>query len=301
MVSIRALVLSDTHIDAFPNVANFPPVDVVLHCGDLTKIGGLGNYKRAIADLKAIKAELKLVIPGNHDVSLDPKWWAKSLRVDEDEPNNSDDPDEPKKALAMWKAAEADAIHLLDEGLHRFTLKDGRSFTIYASPYTPAFCNWAFDYRYPEDRFNPTTEQGAATNAPNPIPDNTKIGIVMTHGPPHIVDPSYMLDCNGQGGHCGCDRLWRAIQRARPRLHCFGHLHEGHGCQTVTWKADGSTRLEDVHVDSWDLDFAQGNSKPICAKDVNGSDKTWLLNAAIKNDGDGPDNWPWIVDLELKS
>jgi len=65
------LILSDTHDDAFPDPASLAgpgpsKVDVVLHCGDLTMIGGLSNYKRAIANLKAIDAELKLVIAGNH-------------------------------------------------------------------------------------------------------------------------------------------------------------------------------------------------------------------------------------------
>jgi len=65
------LILSDTHDDVFPNPASLAglgasKVDVVLHCGDLTMIGGLSNYKRAIANLKAIDAELKLVIAGNH-------------------------------------------------------------------------------------------------------------------------------------------------------------------------------------------------------------------------------------------
>ena len=58
------LILSDTHDDAFPDPASIPKVDVVLHCGDLTKIGGLSNYKKAIANLKAIDAELTLVIAG---------------------------------------------------------------------------------------------------------------------------------------------------------------------------------------------------------------------------------------------
>jgi predicted phosphodiesterase len=68
------LILSDTHDDAFPDPASLPPhkIDVVLHCGDLTMIGGLSNYKRAIANIKAIDAELKLVIAGNH-ISANPR------------------------------------------------------------------------------------------------------------------------------------------------------------------------------------------------------------------------------------
>jgi predicted phosphodiesterase len=61
------LILSDAHDDAFPDLALLPrKVDVVLHCGDLTMIGRLSNYEKAIANTKAIDAELKLVTAGNH-------------------------------------------------------------------------------------------------------------------------------------------------------------------------------------------------------------------------------------------
>jgi predicted phosphodiesterase len=73
------LVLSDTHAFPFEHPANgfgiqCPKVDVVLHCGDLTQAGGIGEYKRTLNMLRAFDAELKLVIAGNHDVSLDPDW-----------------------------------------------------------------------------------------------------------------------------------------------------------------------------------------------------------------------------------
>ena len=58
------LILSDTHDDALPDPSSLPKADVVLHCGDLTMIGGLSNYKKAIANINALDAELKLVIAG---------------------------------------------------------------------------------------------------------------------------------------------------------------------------------------------------------------------------------------------
>lgn len=30
--------------------------------------------------------------------------------------------------------------------------------------------------------------------------------------------------------------LFGAIARARPRLHCFGHIHDGWGAKMVTWR-----------------------------------------------------------------
>ena len=34
----------------------------------------------------------------------------------------------------------------------------------------------------------------------------------------------------------GCPDLFGAIARARPRLHCFGHIHDGWGAKMVTWR-----------------------------------------------------------------
>lgn len=70
MPTTKLLVLSDTH-DQHDNIGELPPVDVIIHCGDLTQIGGLSNYRRAIQYLSRSNAELKLVIAGNHDISLD--------------------------------------------------------------------------------------------------------------------------------------------------------------------------------------------------------------------------------------
>ncbi|KAK0710671.1 Metallo-dependent phosphatase-like protein [Lasiosphaeris hirsuta] len=155
---IRFLVLSDTHDDAFPDVETLPKVDVALHCGDLTMIGGLSNYKKAIANIRAIDAEVKLVIAGNHDVSLDPKWWAVNL--DED-----DGPDEPTKPRELYSM--------------------NRHFTVYASPYTPEFNGYAWSYAPGEDRF------GQAAKSPIP---SEGVDIVMTHGPP-LVPWSAFIDC----------------------------------------------------------------------------------------------------------
>ncbi|KAK0717545.1 Metallo-dependent phosphatase-like protein [Lasiosphaeria miniovina] len=124
------------------------------------------------------------------DVSLDRKWWQDNLIEEED------DPEEPAQALA-----------------------DGRTFTIYASPYAPEFNGYVFAYGPDEDRFGPGAE--------HPISEG--VDIVMTHGSPLLPSQDYVLDVNRQGNHCGCPILYDAIYQARPKLHCFGHIHEGYG------------------------------------------------------------------------
>ncbi len=96
-----------------------------------------GNRTICCANLIDAKPVKLLVIPGNHDLELDPVWWAKKL--DED-----DNPELPQKASALFAAQ---GIQLLEEGVHSITLKNGRSFRIYyASPYTPEFNGYAFAY-----------------------------------------------------------------------------------------------------------------------------------------------------------
>lgn len=75
------MILSDTHdvdvyFDSPPHLKGPPEVDVVLHCGDLTQNGGLSSYEKVINMLHNMKAELKLVIAGNHDVDLDKNFFA---------------------------------------------------------------------------------------------------------------------------------------------------------------------------------------------------------------------------------
>ncbi|KAK5658136.1 hypothetical protein OQA88_2108 [Cercophora sp. LCS_1] len=179
------LVLSDTHDTSFPGPSTLPKADVAIHCGDMTMIGGLSNYKTFIANMLAIPAELKLVIAGNHDVSLDPKWWAENL-------DGGDDPSEPEKALALFEAQKDKNLFLLSEGTHFFKLADRRYFLIYASPYTPAFGGYAFSYGPDEDRFTKPrdTDEGAWMRV--------FVDIAVTHGPPAVPEGygQYKLDVN---------------------------------------------------------------------------------------------------------
>lgn len=70
--------------------------------------------------------------------------------------------------------------------------------------------------------------KGSISLATNPIPED--VDIVMTHGPPRGV----LDEC--AGGNVGCPNLLRAMERVRPMLHCFGHIHEGHGVEIVDWR-----------------------------------------------------------------
>lgn len=81
---------------------------------------------------------------------------------------------------------------------------------IWGSPWTPAHDLLAFNLR-PE----------VIGEKWRLIPDG--IDVLVTHGPPYgILDRTV----DGPGGDM---ELLEAVERVKPRVHVFGHLHEGHG------------------------------------------------------------------------
>lgn len=101
--NIRLLVISDTH-STWPYTPDSPapPCDILIHCGDLTQIGGLPAYKKAMQDIQTVDAELKLVIAGNHDLDLDEEWVRKNTEDGEEE----EDVEDSRKCVEFMKSHE---------------------------------------------------------------------------------------------------------------------------------------------------------------------------------------------------
>lgn len=90
----RLLIISDTHGHALLDPAHdgteashqygfrrpLPPADIALHCGDLTLRSTPKELETTLNLMREIDAPLKLVIPGNHDMSLDLKFWEEEVR-----------------------------------------------------------------------------------------------------------------------------------------------------------------------------------------------------------------------------
>ena len=98
------------------------------------------------------------------------------------------------------------AVYLEDEE----TTIDG--VRIWGSPWQPWFYDWAFNL--------PRGPQIAAKWALIPA----GIDVLVTHGPPLGI-----LDRTSRGDDVGCADLLAALPRIKPRLHVFGHVHEGYG------------------------------------------------------------------------
>lgn len=84
----------------------------------------------------------------------------------------------------------------------------------YGSPWTPRFLKWYW-----------MKERGAdIAERWNLIPEYTDV--LVTHGP---AADTGTLSIVTDGSDVGCRDLQLAINRTKPQLHCFGHIHEGYG------------------------------------------------------------------------
>lgn len=103
------------------------------------------------------------------------------------------------------KASLQNCIYLQDSSVEINGIK------IYGSPWQPCFFDWAFNL-----------ESGDEIRQKwDLIPYDTDI--LITHCPPFgILDIVH-------GQNQGCEELFKAIYRIRPRYHIFGHIHEGYG------------------------------------------------------------------------
>src|SRR5262245_56438688 len=111
-----------------------------------------------------------------------------------------------EQSPALARSLITNATYLQDELIEVMGLR------IYCSPWQPRFFDWAFNL----DRGEPLRQKWAM------IPES--LDILVTHGP-----PTGILDQNPAGEHCGCEELRPTVERLRPRVHIFGHIHQGYG------------------------------------------------------------------------
>lgn len=328
-IKTQVLILSDTHglrLGGKPQV-----VDVVIHCGDLTEHSKLSEFRETIALLDEIEAPLKLIIPGNHDFSLDDVAFARKMvearRLSTDESEMDQLLQREYGSIGGARKLLEDAnIVLLDEGRHNFILQNGARLNVYASPYTPSTDEWGFQYSGAHD-----------------FEIGKEVDIAITHGPPRGV-----MDMTRARSRIGCPMLFRAVATAQPRIHCFGHVHNGWGARLIAWRRSivsedvsedvtkevshfsaidheqsrtvetlatlGSSALETLEESAERIDRVQQyRDQGCCHVDIGfdkgdegrpaaaGGGKTLFVNAAMKGDGDSLDQHPWLVYIDLQA
>lgn len=183
--------------------------DLLIIAGDLTARDEYEQHFEFEDWLLLQNYKMKVVIAGNHDGFL------------------------VKNGKHMFAGAE----YLEDSGFeyeyeeeieeeHKFkgmiSYKVKRKLKIWGSPWTPEFYDWHFmKKRGPELK-----------EVWDKIPLDTDI--LITHGPPYgVLDKVDISSRGDEFKHAGCEELRLALERVKPRLHVFGHIHEEGGKQLL--------------------------------------------------------------------
>jgi Icc-related predicted phosphoesterase len=178
---LKFVTISDTHCRH--HKIKLPKGDVLLHAGDISYRGKREEVVDFLKWFAEQKFEHKIFIAGNHDFlfeKIKPKEIEQLL---------------PKGVTYLFE--------------NSVTIN---GISIWGSPYTPWFFNWAFNL--PRGR--------PLAKCWQKIPSETDI--LLTHGPAYG-----MLDTVINGQHVGCVDLWKRIEVVKPKVHVFGHVHESFG------------------------------------------------------------------------
>lgn len=201
--TLRFVCISDTH-GRHRNV-QVPDGDVLVHCGDFTNRGSHKEIRDFNEWLGSLPHRHKIVIAGNHDLSMDAAeydaHWETKWRHQE-----YNDPTISRALLTNCTYVE-----------NRSIVIDG--IKIFGSPMTPPIPGRVMAFN--------VARGFAAQQQWSKIPSD--VDILLTHGPPNGI-----LDKVFTGARVGDETLLKEVMsRCRPQFHVFGHIHEAYGATRV--------------------------------------------------------------------
>ncbi|CAD8053272.1 unnamed protein product [Paramecium sonneborni] len=189
--------ISDTHCYNIP----LPQGDVLIHCGDFTKSGQKEETLSFIQWLKKQPFKYKIVIAGNHDISMDTENYESKLKQIHHKVCNFD-------AQELLQQLKDNCIYLVNQSV----IIDG--IKIWGSPYSLEFCEWAFQIKKNDsEQFWSQIEKDS--------------DIIVTHGPP--LNHGDLVNNWGIKKNVGDEELLKQVLKIKPKYHLFGHIHEGYG------------------------------------------------------------------------
>lgn len=215
---VRFVVISDTHSTEPENV---PDGDVLLHSGDLTKLGSHDEVKAALDWIVSLPHPIKVIIAGNHDFSLDytddRKWYTgRGVELHSEFRYPKSDPALSFEALKDARRKNKGQLIYLENQGATFSVDRApvshKQWKVWGSPWTPEFGSWAWNYKRGQE----------AREIHASIPSD--VDVLLTHGPPHEMGG---LDKILDGSHVGCEELTRKAREGemRPIIWACGHIH----------------------------------------------------------------------------
>ncbi len=213
------VLISDTH-GLHNSLKDIPLGEILIHCGDLTAHSDEWSLREFLQWFESQPHNYKVFICGNHET-----WPEKNPRLFE----------------MMVKEYAPNCIYLHDSGCEIEGLK------FFGSPYTPAFCGWAYN-----------CERGEEIKRHwDMIPDDTDV--LITHGPPKGYGDWSVYDKI----HCGCEDLLEAIKRVKCKIACHGHVHFAAGKRVM------------VHEDGKETIIVNAS---ICDETYSPVNKPWVID-----------------------
>jgi Icc-related predicted phosphoesterase len=213
----RITFISDTHTKHDKVNGFLTGGDILVHSGDLTGRGYITEIENFMKWYDNINNyDTKVFIAGNHDFGFE------------------NDNEKVKGLLTGYKTIEYLQDDLLMVGEDYDTM-----IKIWGTPWQPEFHNWAFNL----PRGEKLKEKW------DMIPVNTDI--LITHGPPFGKLDYVPYD----SVNVGCEELMKRVEEIKPKIHVFGHIHEGYG-----YVFDGNTHFINAAVLNGRYEF---RNKPI--------------------------------------
>jgi Icc-related predicted phosphoesterase len=189
-----------------------PKGDVLIHAGDISNKGGEVDVTNFIYWFQNIEGfDTKIFISGNHDFCFE--------KVNQ--PHHKGDYDWLNNLMSSENLSQSDVTYLQDDFIIIESSEFSRPIKFYGTPWQPWFYDWAFNL----PRFGDELQAKWSF-----IPEDTDV--LITHGPPNgILD--LVNNFRQPNRNVGCESLRFHVERVKPALNVFGHIHEGYGVKQV--------------------------------------------------------------------
>lgn len=237
---MKIVVISDTHTKH--KRLTIPECDVLVHCGDFTWDGKFWDVWRFVHWLEKQPARHKVVIAGNHDLTLDHNGSKYN----------------PRTRGLLSKCMDNSIHYLEDSGIEI----DGIKF--YGTPWTPWFYDWGFNGIIDA---NLAFYRGVSlTERYSLIPEDVQV--LICHGPPYdILDKTLCRDQDDRRGSVEMRKL-TSEKLTQLGLYLCGHIHEARGMEM----ADGGVTF--INASTLDRSYEIVRPPMVIHLDENG----WVQN-----------------------
>ncbi len=204
---MRIVCISDTH-SLHPMMGyDLPEGDVLIHSGDCTNKGQRQDVENFVHWFMDQKYDTKIFVAGNHDFAFEEHRY----------PHHKGDYDWYYNLMDKETLSQSDVVYLEDNQCIIDSPEFSRPIKFWGSPWQPEFYNWAFNLpRLGED----------LQKYWSMIPDDTDV--LITHGPPHGCR-DFVSNWRQGDMNVGCELLAFHVERVKPLLHVFGHIHGAYG------------------------------------------------------------------------